>query len=232
MFILLSPLVYAEDFTINKYDIKMVVNENNTYNITETILVNFPDFKHGIYRTIPIDSGAKISDVDVNEEFTESEDNKNYVIKIGNPDKEIIGTKNYVINYTYNKGNDTSTDKDELYFNLIGTGWDTTISNITFKIVMPKKFDSSKLSFVSGPYGSTSSENISFKVDGNEINGSYNGILDKNNGLTIKLDLEDGYFTKQKDVSDIVGYTNTITIISSAIAVFLLIQVFGLALSI
>ena len=34
---------------------------------------------------------------------------------------------------------------DELYYNLIGNEWDADISNVTFKITMPKSFDKSLL---------------------------------------------------------------------------------------
>ena len=43
----------ASDFIIRDYDIKMVVNEDDTYEITETVDVEFTAPSHGIYRTIP-----------------------------------------------------------------------------------------------------------------------------------------------------------------------------------
>ena len=41
------------DYVINNYDVDIVVNENNSFNITETIDVYFNKQKHGIYRNIP-----------------------------------------------------------------------------------------------------------------------------------------------------------------------------------
>lgn len=46
--------VKANDYYISSYDIDMVVNENNTFDITETITTYFNVEKHGIYRTIPL----------------------------------------------------------------------------------------------------------------------------------------------------------------------------------
>ena len=57
-FILISFLPnnsYAvTDYVINSYDINVKVNENNTFDITETITANFYMRKHGIIRTIPL----------------------------------------------------------------------------------------------------------------------------------------------------------------------------------
>ena len=68
-FLLLIPnAVYATEFTsdnntdttgngdyaITKYNIDVLVNENNTFNITENIRAFFNVDKHGIFRKIPL----------------------------------------------------------------------------------------------------------------------------------------------------------------------------------
>ncbi len=63
---------------------------------------------------------------------------------------------------------------------------------------MPDSFDSSKLGFSSGSYGSVENDNISYIVVGNTITGSYNGLLDSNKGITMRVELPDNYFVKQK----------------------------------
>ena len=42
----------SSDYTIQSYNIKMTVNEDNTFDITEKITAYFNNPKHGIYRTI------------------------------------------------------------------------------------------------------------------------------------------------------------------------------------
>ena len=59
-------------------------------------------------------------------------------IKIGDANKTLTGRHTYTIRYTYNIGKDPLKNADELYFNLIGEEWDTTIDNISFNIKMPK----------------------------------------------------------------------------------------------
>ena len=44
------------DYVIDKYDINVVVNENNTLDITEKITAFFNVPKHGIFRTIPLNN--------------------------------------------------------------------------------------------------------------------------------------------------------------------------------
>ena len=104
------------------------------------------------------------------------------------------GQQEYVITYTYNMGKDPLKNVDELYLDLIGTDWDTVIGNVKFDIHMPKSFDAGKLGFSVGKSGSTSSDDVLFEVNGNDISGSYHGILGEHEGLSVRLELPEGYF--------------------------------------
>lgn len=209
-FILISFLPnnsYAvTDYVINSYDINVKVNENNTFDITETITANFYTRKHGIIRTIPLKNTierldgststnrVKITNLQVNNEYSKSNSNGNLAIKIGNQDTYVTGLQKYVIKYTYDIGVDPVKDADEFYYNLIGTEWDTRISNVSFSITMPKEFDASSLGFSSGRYGYTDSDSVSYSVNGNTISGIYTDTLPAGNGLTVRLTLPDNYF--------------------------------------
>ena len=206
-----SPNINSSyEYTINKYDINIKVNEDNTYDIEEKITAYFNIPKHGIYRTIPyknmvtrLDNTkntnvAKLTNLYVNAPYTLNKNYNNYIIQIGSSMNTIEGEKEYVIKYNYNIGNDKSKNYDEFYYNIIGTEWDTQISDITFSVTMPKEFDRSKLGFSKGEYSSVNTSDIEYKVDNNMIRGSYKGVLKPNEGLTIRLELPDGYFVKQK----------------------------------
>lgn len=194
------------EYTLNSYDINIIVNENNTLNITEKIGAYFNVKKHGIFRKIPLKNEvirldgttsrnrAKISDIKVSDNYSLSTESGYKVIKIGDDNHTLTGQKKYEISYLYNLGRDTGKEYDELYFNLIGNEWDTIISNITFTIAMPKEFDSSKLGFSSGASGSTNSSKITYNVNGNIITGKYNGTLGSGEALTVRLELPEGYF--------------------------------------
>lgn len=194
------------DYVIDKYDINIIVNENNTLDITENITAYFNEEKHGIYRKIPLRNKIErldgttssnrtvITNVNVDHEYTTSKISGNYEIKIGSEYKVLVGSQNYKISYNYNLGKDPSPNYDELYLNLIGPEWDTVIGEVTFSITMPKSFDSTKLGFSHGHKGSTESMNVSYSVKGNTITGKYNGVLNPEEALTVRLELEEGYF--------------------------------------
>lgn len=206
------------DYVLDKYDVNIKVNEDNTFDVVETITAYFKKPKHGIFRNIPLVNNitrldgskstnrAKITNLSVNNKYTTSRESGNYKIQIGDANKTLTGEQNYVIKYTYNLGKDKIKDYDELYYNIIGNEWDTAIGNITFTITMPKDFDSSKLGFSSGSTGSTDNSNIKYNVSNNVITGKYNNILGKNEALTVRCELPDGYFSKAKDIIDPIIY--------------------------
>lgn len=196
------------DYVIDNYDVNMVVNEDNTFNIIETITANFNVPKHGIFRKIPLKNKivrldgttstnrAKITNLSVDNIYDVSKTDGFYNIQIGSADETITGRNIYTIKYTYNIGKDPIKNYDEFYYNIIGDEWDTIIRNVTFSITMPKEFDSSKLGFSSGTKGSVNNENIIYNVYENTIIGSYNNILTKGEALTVRLELPEGYFAK------------------------------------
>ena len=207
MFLLpLSVSAYDSGYQIDSYDVNIKVNEDNTLDIEEKIVANFKEARHGIIRNIPKTNNvvrvdgtketnhAIISDVSVNEEYETSTEDGNLSIKIGDPVTTITGIKEYVIKYKYKLNKDKTDKFDELYFNIIGDQWDTYISNVTFNITMPKKFDDSKVGFSSGGYGTIGTNNINYRVNNNVISGSYNSVLAPNSALTIRIELDEGYF--------------------------------------
>lgn len=201
-----NSLYNSYEYVIDKYDIDIIVNENNTLDITESITAYFNIPKHGIYRTIPLrntitrldgttsKNRTQITNLSVDNEYTTSYEFENYKIKIGSADQTLTGSQNYIIKYNYNLGKDPVKGYDELYYNIIGNDWDTVIGNVTFTVTMPKDFDSNKLGFSSGKKGSTDNSRVKYNVVGNKITGSYNGILAIGEGLTIRCELEEGYF--------------------------------------
>lgn len=221
------------EYLLDSYDVNIVVNENNTFDITEHIGAFFNVPKHGIFREIPLKNKverldgttsanrAKITDIYVDSPYTSSNSGGNKVLKIGDADTALTGAKDYTISYTYNIGKDTGKNYDEFYFNIIGGQWDTAIGNVTFSITMPKEFDKSKLGFSRGTFGSTDSSGITWQVNENVITGSYNGVLNAGEALTARLELPEGYFVNA-------GYNLDLMMILSFLVpvLFMLLTVF------
>ena len=161
----------SNGYTIENYEVDIKVNENNVLNIKEIIDVNFEYEKHGIIRVIPykntyyrtgktVETRALIKNLNVNANYTTSKENGELKVKIGDASTTLTGNKQYVITYDYDVGDDNVDDYDDFYFNVIGTNWDTEIKNVRFKIEMPKEFDTTKVNFTVGKYGSTYYEDV------------------------------------------------------------------------
>ena len=97
-------------YNIEAYNIDMKVNENNTFDITETVTANFSGSnKHGIFRKIPLrnsvtrldgtksNNSAKITNISVSDPYTTSNENGNKVLKIGSSNQTVSGKKVYTI---------------------------------------------------------------------------------------------------------------------------------------
>lgn len=205
-------------YDIDSYNINMIVNENNSFDITETITVFFHKKRHGIYRTIPIrnkikrENGkstvnhVKLRGISVDAPYKISKGFESKIIKIGDNNTTVQGKKTYTIKYNYDIGKDPLKNEDELYFNLIGSEWDTSVDNITFTIAMPKQFDKSCLKFVSGYNTLKNIKNVNYTINGNIIKGSYDGTLPSGKILAIKISLPEGYFSGERiniDVEEI-----------------------------
>lgn len=158
---------YSSGFYITSYDVNVDVSEYNIYHIKETINCYFTESKHGIIREIPTvntvrrtdgtttKNRANISNIEVSEDYTETKEYQEVKLQIGSASKTITGAHTYVISYDYNIRNDKSKGFDEFYFNLIGNKWTTDINKVTFTVNMPKEFDTTKIGFSAGSYGTS-----------------------------------------------------------------------------
>lgn len=234
-----NSLYRYHEYVIDKYDVDIIVNENNSLDITEKITAYFNIPKHGIFRTIPLKNTirrldgttstnrAKISNVVVNNDFVSSKEGGNYKLKIGSANSTLTGEQTYVIKYTYSLGKDPMKNYDELYYNIIGNEWDTVIGNVTFSIKMPKDFDSSKLGFSSGRKGLIDNSRVKYNVSENKITGNYNGILEVGEALTVRCELPEGYFVGEGFAPNFLVFIMFIVPILGLIISFLIWYKFG-----
>ena len=232
----------TNNYKINAYDVKINVNENNVYNITETIQADFSVRKHGLIRYIPLvydinyPSGAtrtksKISNIIVKrdgeyEKFSQTTDT-GCTLKIGKADIYLTGEHTYSISYDYDFGMDRAKGCDMFYFNIIGDMWDTSISNVSFSVTMPKSFDSSSenLKIYWGKYLEKNTEDLTFEVNGNVVSGSLNRTLNPKEGLSVELNLPQGYFSSTADYFFNVGMTICLVLGIIAIVVSLILLI-------
>lgn len=192
-------------FDIEKYSVKIDVDDNNKLKINEKITAAFDTYEdyHGIFRSIPYkgsyyydDKEYKYSGHVTNIEsdyniYDEYVSGGNKVIQLGDEDTIVSGkTITYNISYDFNLGKDKVDNLDLFYFNIIGSGWNTTIDNIDFEINMPKSFDTSNVNLLTDSMYSE----LTYSVNNNTITGSATH-LDNNCPITIGIKLEEGYFS-------------------------------------
>lgn len=209
--------VYA-NYQIIKHDIKIDVQEDYVLKVKEDYVFDFEEPRHGFYRVIPyqnyINHNIKISNIKVEGGDKSTERSGGFLtIRVGDPDITVIGENSYSISYTFDIGADRYEDYDELYYNIIGTMWDCEIRNTTFEINFPKPIDTSKVWLTYGQSNSTDVDNsvLSFSDDKKVITGKID-YLDVNEGATIRVEMEDGYFVGARDNQKNVNYFSIILI--------------------
>lgn len=210
--VLLVPMcAFANEYgdEIEYYNVDIVVNENNSYDITENIGMNFASSAHGLERRIPYeltvyrdingevlakDYIVDVSDFSASEGYTTDKSGGFYTVRIGDEDTYVEGLQDYKLSYHYDVGDDGIEDFDDFYYNIIDTVWDMPINNVTFSITMPKDFDASKIAFQLGETGSGYNEGVEYKVNGNVVTGSVTREVGNGEGVSVRIELPQGYY--------------------------------------
>ena len=211
--LLTSTLLLAmEAFVIDEYRVNVIIGENNIYLITEDLDVTYSEPMHGLFRDIPSrytqPTTGKTRNILVNNirveghPFQVGKTRSNVNIRIGSPEKFVSGKQHYQISYTLNIGNDNISEYDEFYLNLIGTQWDTLINQARFEVVFPKPFNTTMYNLTAGRQGSTDNSSFTHSVDGTIIRAATTRALQPYEGVTLRVELPDGYFAGARDIRD------------------------------
>lgn len=144
IFLLIFPTnVFAQtssSYSIKSFHSQIDIEEDVSLTVTETIKVNFPGEKHGIFRVIPVVYSARGRTIRANLELVSVVDeegtpyiyevsryNQSKKIKIGDPYETITGDHTYVITYTMSDVLLEFPENAELYWNVTGSEWDVGI---------------------------------------------------------------------------------------------------------
>ncbi len=220
LFFIFGSATAQEYFTISHYNIDVKVNKNASLDIAEKIDVHFTEQRHGIIRKIPykykieelpkgvqqaeraLQSGGynrtMIEDITVpgrNYEVSTEGDYKS--IKIGSADKYVDGDQEYVITYHVLNAINFFKDHSELYFNLIGDQWATTIASANFTIELPEALaDTTNYFVATGATGSRQNKTVTKWQDSKTFSGHTTSQLNSYEGLTIGIGFPNGYLIK------------------------------------
>jgi uncharacterized membrane protein len=120
-----------------------------------------------------------------------------YKIKIGDKNKYVDGRQEYVIHYTVLNAINFFKDKSELYWNLIGDRWPTSIEKVNFTITLPEALPAVPNYFVATGYTGSQQNNSTSSWQGNKIfSGSTTEKLLSNEGITVGIVFPKDYLTK------------------------------------
>ncbi len=221
-----------DTYYLEKYDVKVNVNENNVFNVEEIFSAKYKSyitpiekgisFRHRYIRSdgTKINKRAVISDIVLDDYYKISTEEGIRLLTIGKEDRS-KGEKYYKINYNYNVGKDTYDGKDEFVYYLV-SNYNVKVDGVTFEITMPKSFDPNNIKFIDS--NGIEIENVKYEVNGNIIIGSISGIINPGVSYAIRIDLEDNYFIDES--TNISNMTIVSYIVPIAFMLFAIIVLF------
>jgi hypothetical protein len=150
LFVMGGTPARAEYFTIESFHADIVVHPDSSLSVTETIEIAFTRRRHGIYRDIPFrytdefgkKTTAPIRVASVADPFGKKRPYKviragdAVRIRIGRNDAFVDGRQVYVITYTVQNAILFLDTHDELYWNVTGNDWDTTIRSASSTVTV------------------------------------------------------------------------------------------------
>ncbi len=164
------------NFTVDsfKVDYYLSKNEKNVaqLKVVENITTTFPNFdqNHGIERALPIKYKNKKLNVHVESvkqadgtewQYSTSTKNNNQVLRIGNPDRYVQGSQQYIITYTVEDVITFYNDHDELYWDVNGDQWKQQLSEVSATLHISKELSeqiSREPKCFTGSYGQSGSD--------------------------------------------------------------------------
>lgn len=191
-----SEETIADGFTIDSYNIKLDVQEDNKVNVTEDITVNWIDNNHhGIYKFIPqwleytsktgktIKRKATISNlISTTDSYTIDTVNGKDRIRLGDASTYVtLGQRTYNVSYTYDMGTDPFSGYDEFIFHAFGDFWGTEIKNASIEVTMPKDISSYNINFFTDKYRQNNVNKVmDYDISDNKITATFNASKYKN----------------------------------------------------
>lgn len=187
------PLGYSQGFSVENYSVEIHISPKGYFDVVERYDITFSQYKHGIYRDIqtsytiddiegkPEKRDIKISNVEVPNHIFETSGAfarklEGYLrIKIGDPNKTIIGPQHYEIRYRVSNAFLYEEDATLFYWNIKPTNWLATFKAVQFTIFLPENsaVGMDDCFVYSGVYGTTAlSEDFDVRISNGQFAGT------------------------------------------------------------
>jgi Predicted membrane protein (DUF2207) N-terminal domain/Predicted membrane protein (DUF2207) C-terminal domain len=158
LILFISP-AFAQYFTINKFHSDIMIQEDSSILLKETIDVEFHQSRHGIYRELPFkyrDEFGKVITTPTRVLSVTDESGKSWKyqvqkaghlfnIRIGDAKRYVKGNQTYVVAYKVENAILFFSDHDELYWNVTGNYWNAPIKEATATVSLTTKGKSKNL---------------------------------------------------------------------------------------
>ncbi len=195
--------------SITEYDVVVHITESGVVNFQENILYDFGILqKHGIFREIPFvktnsankkfrmsfENFSVENQTNRDETYSLSQETEQIVLKIGHPDIYVTGINNYNIRYSVTGALTYFSDHDELYWNVLGNGWDVPVNEFSAVVLLPEGISDADVKFncFTGYSGSTESDCTS-RFESGMLKISTTRPLLPNEGVTVVIGIPKGY---------------------------------------
>ncbi|MET0998670.1 MAG: DUF2207 domain-containing protein [Marmoricola sp.] len=187
-----------DDATITDYAADFIVAEDGRLSVTETLQVSYPGLKHGIFRFFdlrdPNDSHVRLKPRNISvtrdgqaEQFEVLTEGRGRYrnVKIGSPDRTIMGAHLYVIRYTIDGVLAPRGDGSRFYWNLVPPGWQMPIERSRLTVHLPAEPSDLKCAV-----GVGATDGCSAQPDGNDGFVVSTDRLEPHTPVTVRADLD------------------------------------------
>jgi len=190
---------------IRDFQAELVVLPDSSLDVTETIRVDFTGARNGIYRTIPVEYAGPggfnyslfLTEISATEaggaplRIERQRRGGNLQLQIFVPAAEDT-SRNITLHYRVRDGLRFFEDHDELYWNVIGTGWDVPIESASAHIILPGGVTGLRAANYTGFLGSRS-QDARVDILGPNIDIQTQRPLAFHEGLTIVAGWDKGF---------------------------------------
>jgi uncharacterized membrane protein YgcG len=204
--ILFTSPAFAQYFTINKFHSDIMIGEDSSVIIKETIDVEFHQPRHGIYREIPFkyrDDLGKLMTTPIRILSVKDGSGKawNYKVertgpmihvRIGDAKRYVDGNQSYVITYEVENVILFFRDHDELYWNVTGNYWKAPIKEASAVVFLTTKEKSKNLMAAGYEGGHGSKEECGYETYDNSGKFYTKRNLRVGEGLTVVFGWDKG----------------------------------------
>jgi uncharacterized membrane protein YgcG len=205
LILFISP-AFAQYFTIDKFHSDIMINEDSSILVKETMEVEFHQQRHGIYREIPFkyrDDFGKVITTPIRVLSVTDASGKAWKckvekagpvinVRIGDARKYVVGRQTYIITYIVENVILFFKDHDELYWNVTGNFWKAPIKEASAVVFLTTKEKSKNLMAAGYEGGYGSKEECGYETYDNSGKFRTKRSLKMGEGLTVVFGWDKG----------------------------------------